>query len=156
IKCTDSCLCLCVLTVSHQVFTLQVYEGAESVLLPCQIPFVSGPTTVVWSRYDLNPPTVHQRDKLKDQNQRYSGRTSMKTDALQAGDLSLNLTNLQLSDSATYTCSIRDKRIGQRRVTDVKLYYINTVKITYSVTMFLRFLGPSTINFIYLNLGEEN
>ncbi|KAL4008996.1 hypothetical protein ACER0C_002848 [Sarotherodon galilaeus] len=113
------------LHVSQHASAVESYEG-DSFTLSCQ-----GDTSrlfdpsVVWSRSDLSPPTVHQRqhqgDELKDQNQRYSGRTSMKTDALQTGDLSLNLTNLQLSDSATYTCSIRDEMIGQIRVTDIQL-----------------------------------
>uniref|UniRef100_A0A669CTV6 Ig-like domain-containing protein n=1 Tax=Oreochromis niloticus TaxID=8128 RepID=A0A669CTV6_ORENI len=112
-------MCLCVLTVSHPVFTLEVYEGAESVLLPCHIPFVSGPTTGVWSRSDLNPPTVHQRqqeeDELTDQNQRYRDRTSMKTDALQTGDFSLTLRKPHIFDSSSYTCNETMNRNGCRQ-----------------------------------------
>ncbi|XP_026016809.1 uncharacterized protein LOC113017926 [Astatotilapia calliptera] len=110
--------------VSHQVFSVEVYEGAESVLLPCHIPFVSGPSTVVWSRYDLNPPTVHQRqqeeDELTDQNQRYRDRTSMKTDALQTGDFSLTLRKPHIFDSSNYTCTIRVTG-EEPRLTDVQL-----------------------------------
>uniref|UniRef100_I3K679 Ig-like domain-containing protein n=1 Tax=Oreochromis niloticus TaxID=8128 RepID=I3K679_ORENI len=104
---------LCFVVLSH-ASAVELYEG-DSFILPCQLDTVllDNPS-VVWSRSDLSPPTVHQRqlqgDELKDQNQRYSGRTSMKTDALETGDLSLNLTNLQLSDSATYTCSVTDLR----------------------------------------------
>ncbi|XP_067378948.1 butyrophilin-like protein 2 [Channa argus] len=119
-------LCLCVLTVSQHVSAVDMYEGDQFVLMHCQFPtFDMNNPTVMWSRYDLSPSTVHQRqqegDELKNQNQVYSGRTSMMPDALETGDLSLNLTELQLSDSGTYTCSVRNGFGRQQTVTDVQL-----------------------------------
>ncbi|XP_076733741.1 uncharacterized protein LOC143414020 [Maylandia zebra] len=129
--------------VSHQVFTLEVYEGAESALLPCHIPFVSGPSTVVWSRYDLNPPTVHQRqqedDELTDQNQRYRDRTSMKTDALQTGDFSLTLRKPHIFDSGNYTCTIRVTG-EEPRLTDVQLQVKEPYMFPAEASVLLAFL----------------
>ncbi|XP_034001968.1 uncharacterized protein LOC117495019 [Trematomus bernacchii] len=87
---------------------VSVYEGVESVQLPCQSPRLPEDTTVVWERYDSHPSTVHQHQHQVYehylQNQHYSGRTSMSTDALETGDLSLTLKEPHLSDSGVYIC----------------------------------------------------
>lgn len=100
---------------SKHFSALELFVGDPLIMLPCEFhTFELNDPTVVWSRFDLSPSTVHQRqlqgDELKEQNLLYRGRTSMTSDALETGELSLNLTNLQLSDSGTYTCSIKSFR----------------------------------------------
>uniref|UniRef100_A0A3B4YSR3 Ig-like domain-containing protein n=1 Tax=Seriola lalandi dorsalis TaxID=1841481 RepID=A0A3B4YSR3_SERLL len=104
---------LSVSSVSQHASALEIYEGDDFVLLPCEFPtFNLEDPSVVWSRSDLRPSTVHQRqlegDELKDQNQDYRDRTSMRTDALQTGDLGLTLRRPTIRDSSTYTCIIRE------------------------------------------------
>ncbi|XP_030578982.1 butyrophilin-like protein 1 [Archocentrus centrarchus] len=104
---------------------VEVNEGAVSVLLPCQYSgFIPEDPTVMWTHSDLNPKTVHLLreggDDLRGQNQRYSGRTSVRSDALDSGDFSLTLRNPQLTDSSSYTCSISDGR-QEQRLRDIQL-----------------------------------
>uniref|UniRef100_A0A3P9D6A4 Immunoglobulin V-set domain-containing protein n=1 Tax=Maylandia zebra TaxID=106582 RepID=A0A3P9D6A4_9CICH len=98
----------------YQQVEMKVTEGLESIILPCKTkPYL-----------DLHPKSVHVRqdetDDLRGQNQRYSGRTSMRPDALDTGDFSLTLRKPTKTDSSIYTCSISDGR-EERRLRDIQL-----------------------------------
>uniref|UniRef100_A0A3B3XDL2 Ig-like domain-containing protein n=1 Tax=Poecilia mexicana TaxID=48701 RepID=A0A3B3XDL2_9TELE len=110
---------------------VEVNEGAESVLLPCiysgrppEDPFL------LWTRSDLSPNSVHLRrengDDLKNQNQRFRGRTSMNPDALETGNFSLTLRKPEQDDGGNYRCSISDgieelnlKQIHLKKLNDI-------------------------------------
>ncbi|CAI5684546.1 unnamed protein product [Oreochromis niloticus] len=104
---------------------VEVYEGEESVLLPCLVPApLSKDDVVVWRRDDLNPAIIHtlikEHDDIINQNPRYTSRTSVQKEALQTGDLSLTLRNPTVSDSGTYICTTRS--FGEdRSTTEVQL-----------------------------------
>ncbi|XP_039464820.1 butyrophilin-like protein 2 [Oreochromis aureus] len=104
---------------------VEVNEGERSVQLPClHSGFIPEEPTVMWTRSDLHPKSVHVRqegrDDLTGQNQHYSGRTSMRSDALDTSDFSLTLRKPTKTDSGNYTCSISDGR-GKWRLRDVQL-----------------------------------
>uniref|UniRef100_A0A3P8PTW7 Ig-like domain-containing protein n=1 Tax=Astatotilapia calliptera TaxID=8154 RepID=A0A3P8PTW7_ASTCA len=98
-------------SVSQHASGVKVYEGEDSVLLSCQVSadVSRNSTSAVWNRDGFKNPTVHLRsqsgDDLRRQNDLYDGRTSMRADALQTGDLSLTLRKPTVSDSGTYTCN---------------------------------------------------
>ncbi|XP_035772295.1 uncharacterized protein LOC102785377, partial [Neolamprologus brichardi] len=105
---------------------VEVNEGERSVLLSClysgSIP--EDNPTVMWTRSDLDPISVHQRreggDDLRGQNQRYSRRTSMNRYAFIIKDFSLTLRKPTKTDSGNYTCSISAGG-KERRFRDIQL-----------------------------------
>ncbi|KAI3376032.1 hypothetical protein L3Q82_016565 [Scortum barcoo] len=60
-------------TFSQHASAVELYEGEEFVLLPCEYQtFNLDDPTVVWRRYDLNPPTVHQQRHCRNVSQHAS------------------------------------------------------------------------------------
>ncbi|KAL4008794.1 hypothetical protein ACER0C_002646 [Sarotherodon galilaeus] len=116
------------LHVSQHALALvvEVNEGEDYVLLPCQYSGIIPETnpTVTWTHNDLDLKSIHQRgeggDDLTGQNQRYSRRTSMRSDALDTGDFSLTLRKPTKTDSSNYSCSISNGR-EEQRVIDIQL-----------------------------------
>ncbi|XP_016536503.1 butyrophilin-like protein 1 [Poecilia formosa] len=105
---------------------VEVNEGAESVLMPCIYSGVIPEDNpfLLWTRSDLSPNSVHLRrengDDLKNQNQRFRGRTSMNPDALDTGNFSLTLRKPEQDDGGNYSCSISDG-VKERTVKQIHL-----------------------------------
>ncbi|XP_029028421.1 uncharacterized protein LOC114868928 [Betta splendens] len=116
---------LILLHVSQHALGVEVHEGEDCVVLSLQVNVsTSDRSTVVWDRKDLKKENVHIRqpsgDDLTEQNPIYANRTWMGPDALRTGDLSLTLRRPAVTDSGTYTCTVR--RLGlQLASTDVQL-----------------------------------
>uniref|UniRef100_A0A672ZCC5 Ig-like domain-containing protein n=1 Tax=Sphaeramia orbicularis TaxID=375764 RepID=A0A672ZCC5_9TELE len=90
---------------SHLVVALL---GAD-VVLPCHLEPADDLTSksLEWGRLDLEPRFVHVRHSgqdLQNQNLGFKGRTSLSTEKLKRGDLSLTLSDVKLSDNGTYRC----------------------------------------------------
>ncbi|XP_059210455.1 butyrophilin-like protein 2 [Centropristis striata] len=85
--------------------------GAD-ITLPCHLvpPANVAAKTLEWARFDLNPRFVHVRrdgiELLIQQNPSYVGRTSLSTDKLKYGDISLKLSRVKLSDAGRYRCHV--------------------------------------------------
>ncbi|KAK2899287.1 hypothetical protein Q8A73_012416 [Channa argus] len=100
------------LHVSKHASGVEVFEGEESVRLPCQVDVsVASGSSVVWDRHDIYPSMIHFRlkstDELAEQNPLYKNRTSLNSNALQTGDVSLTLRKPSIRDTGTYNCTIR-------------------------------------------------
>uniref|UniRef100_A0A669CE77 Ig-like domain-containing protein n=1 Tax=Oreochromis niloticus TaxID=8128 RepID=A0A669CE77_ORENI len=119
-------LLLLIYTSQHALaVVVEMNAGEMSVLLPCQFSgFIPDDPTVMWTRNDLVPKSVHvqhkEGDDFQGQNQRYRGRTKMRPDALDTSDFSLTLRKPEMTDSGNYTCSISGGR-GERTLEDVEL-----------------------------------
>ncbi|XP_049922771.1 butyrophilin subfamily 2 member A1-like isoform X2 [Epinephelus moara] len=87
--------------------------GADTIL-PCHLETAVDATdlTVEWARPDLEPRFVHLRrdskELVQEGHQLFTGRTSLSTNKLKCGDVSLKLSNVRLSDAGTYRCLVPD------------------------------------------------
>ncbi|XP_044039982.1 butyrophilin subfamily 3 member A2-like isoform X2 [Siniperca chuatsi] len=84
----------------------------DDIILPCHLEPAKDVVaeTLEWARFDLRPRFVHVRrdglELLVNQNPSYIGRTSVSTDKLKHGDMSLKLSKVKPSDEGEYRCHI--------------------------------------------------
>ncbi|XP_022074234.2 butyrophilin subfamily 3 member A3-like [Acanthochromis polyacanthus] len=84
----------------------------DDIILPCHLePAVDVVSmTLEWTKSDANSIFVHvwrsQQDVKHTQDKSYKGRTSLFTDELKMGNISLKLSNVKPSDRGTYKCFI--------------------------------------------------
>ncbi|XP_030266964.1 uncharacterized protein LOC115590356 [Sparus aurata] len=91
------------------VYQVKVDSGAESVQLPCKtIVHLPEGVKVMWRDKDDDVVHVCQNssDQAEEQDRYYRGRTEMKRNLLEPGDLSLTLKYPTDTDSNTYTCTV--------------------------------------------------
>ncbi|KAK6468685.1 butyrophilin subfamily 1 member A1-like [Huso huso] len=87
-----------------------IAEPGDDVILPCHIsPRLSAVDMEVrWFKDRFDTPVhlyLNQNDQPGAQDSAYRGRTALPPSALQTGDISLHLRNLQPADTGVYTCS---------------------------------------------------
>uniref|UniRef100_A0A3Q1III3 Ig-like domain-containing protein n=2 Tax=Anabas testudineus TaxID=64144 RepID=A0A3Q1III3_ANATE len=83
----------------------------DDVILPCYVEPVINvfDKTLEWARPDLNPRYVlvwRDGEELKTKHSSYIERTSLFSDELKNGNISLKLTQVKLSDEGTYRCFV--------------------------------------------------
>ncbi|KAK2899566.1 hypothetical protein Q8A73_012695 [Channa argus] len=92
-----------------------VAKVGDDIILPCHLePAVDVATkTLEWTRPDLDPRYVYVQRSSQDyvdmKNPSYKGRTSLFTDELKRGNISLKLSNVKLADEGKYRCYIPDR-----------------------------------------------
>ncbi|KAK9521919.1 hypothetical protein VZT92_018423 [Zoarces viviparus] len=86
----------------------------DDTVLPCQLVPVMNAfvMTVEWARRDLDPRFVllwrDGEELASKKHPSYRGRTSLSTDRLEHGDVSLKLSSVRISDEGRYRCFIPD------------------------------------------------
>ncbi|XP_045919978.1 butyrophilin subfamily 2 member A2-like [Micropterus dolomieu] len=108
----DFKLVLCLPGQSHGVGASQTIVAVvgEDVILPCHLEPAADVVSksLEWGRPDLEPRFVHVwhegQNLLVNQNPSYKGRTSLSSEKLKHGDLSLKLSAVKHSDNGIYRC----------------------------------------------------
>ncbi|XP_051251045.1 myelin-oligodendrocyte glycoprotein-like [Dicentrarchus labrax] len=112
----------------------------DDVILPCHVepPLSVKEMTVTWWKHDPEDPQCknkyvhHYQDNQDVEDMKlsaYVGRTTLFTDGLKHGNVSLKITNLKLSDQGIYTCFIIELKTQQRGATIVLDVEPNSVKM---------------------------
>ncbi|XP_075770447.1 butyrophilin subfamily 2 member A1-like isoform X2 [Pelodiscus sinensis] len=84
----------------------------EDVVLPCQLTPADNPDTITVQWILSRPPnkievsTYDGQEKEVRQDERYRGRTQFFQTEFRAGNVSLNLKDIKVSDKGKYTCSV--------------------------------------------------
>ncbi|KAI4800457.1 hypothetical protein KUCAC02_009685 [Chaenocephalus aceratus] len=84
----------------------------DDIILPCYlVPAINvADLTLEWTRPDMDPRFVHVmrlgHEMVDKKHELFKGRTSMFTDELKNGNISMKLSNVQLSDQGKYRCFI--------------------------------------------------
>ena len=87
-----------------------VASVGDDINLPCHLEHAvdAAAITFEWTRPDLNPRFVHvlrSGENLMDlQNPSFKGRTSIFSEKLKSGDISLKLSKVKPSDEGKYRC----------------------------------------------------
>ncbi|XP_062300728.1 butyrophilin subfamily 3 member A2-like [Scomber scombrus] len=114
----------------------------DDMVLPCYLePCVDASAmTVEWERSDLKQIIYLMRDNVEipiEQNSLYESRTSLSTNKLKCGDISLKLSKVKLSDAGTYKCVIPnlDTSVAEVIVGSVSTPDITTSIVSNGVTL---------------------
>ncbi|XP_008303385.1 butyrophilin subfamily 1 member A1-like isoform X2 [Stegastes partitus] len=109
--------------------TVVAFVG-DDVTLPCRLEPATDASAMrlEWARPDLSPGFVHvwadRREHVLDKQPSYRGRTSLLTDRLHLGDISLKLVNVTLSDEGPYRCLVPE--LGRKAFVKLAVCVVST------------------------------
>ncbi|TDG99389.1 hypothetical protein EPR50_G00193820 [Perca flavescens] len=113
-----------------------VAKVGDDITLPCHLETAVDATdlTVEWARLDLEPRFVYlRRDGMElqlEEHPLYMGRTSLSTNKLKCGDISLKLSKVKLSDAGTYKCLV--PKSGTEHVVELTVGSVSSPEIKIS------------------------
>ncbi|XP_067271479.1 HERV-H LTR-associating protein 2 [Pseudorasbora parva] len=145
----------------------QVVEGVEggSVILQCshrRIVLEEERLTVHWRHNDTRNvyDIIQGKVSVKEQEPAYMNRAEVLPEELKKGQISLKLTNLQLSDRGTYLCFVPDARVhhstqlmvNDRPVTEYRTDQVRSHGTGTSLGRTLHLLLPLSVFILHIML----